>query len=136
MIASNIQNTVIDLQGNRLNAKTSLSNIIQETFAQVSSNKWIISTQTYKDIGIDWTIYVVALETSIYGNMNYRIMVASLISMSIIIITIVIIVIIMRVFVQKSINKLVAKAKGQPLKDEYIKIDEFDPIDDSLNLIK
>ena len=128
MIASNIQNTVIDSDGKRLNARKSLSGIIQETFEQISNNKWIISTNNYKDIGIDWTIYVVALESSIYGNMTYRIMVTSLISMAIIIISIAIIVIIMRVFVQKSINKLVARAKGEPFGEEYIKIDEFQPM--------
>jgi|SRR5579885_471620 len=141
MIASTYntpQGVVVDSQGNRLSALTSNYSFISDTFQKTGPlvGNWRINTTRYQDQGLDWTITVVVKDSDIYGNMNYRIMVAALICMAVIIIFSALNIIGMMYLLSRSIQRLVKKIQnrtsGVTNEEGKSLISDLDPVDDVL----
>lgn len=94
---------------------------------------WRVTTSRYVDQGLDWTVYVVVLDSDLYGNMNYRIMVAALISMAVIIISIVAVILIISCILNRSVKSIVNRLTGNTEESNlYIRVGELDPIEEAI----
>ena len=68
LIAATVAPVVVN--GTRVNAATSTAAFISETYNKTQQGKsWLINTARYQDVGLDWTIVIVASDWSVYADL-------------------------------------------------------------------
>lgn len=142
MIASNIPSTIVNGTGFRYFTFNSSSYVIQSTFSPDNSSTlgsdWIVSRLYRSEPGLDWTIVVAIKYSDVYGDLNYAIMVACLVSMAVLIVLIILLCIGNHFFISKPVQHLVQKLKSRS-KGEVIDggnvgiVEEFNLIDEAGN---
>lgn len=90
MIASTQAGSVVYPNGTRIIANASPVDAIRETFNSTgdSVGRWIVTKSRHTEPGLDWVLHVVILDSDVFGNLYYSVMVAALISMSIVLVVI------------------------------------------------
>ncbi len=90
MIASTVAGSVLYGNGTRVLAGASNVDAIRETFGSTGNDvgRWLVTRTQRVEPGLNWTIYVVVLDSDVYGNLYYSVMVAGLVSMAIVLVAI------------------------------------------------
>lgn len=143
MIASTLNNSVVNATLARQFANTSTFPLISQTFAFALANPggvvdgytngWRVTASRYQDTGLDWTVVVVIPNSQIYDGLEYSIIVASVISFGIILIAIGVIVLLNVCCIRKSFMYLARRLNGDNAEGSHF-FTEFRDLDSKVPL--